>query len=87
MTDRTATRALLVAALIASAFLFKVWLGLGIDETGYHMWLSSVVFDGDLNLDLSPYIPEAVLDVWGLLVADGVGTWVLKPRGANDVQP
>ncbi|MBN1478123.1 hypothetical protein JXA47_15305, partial [Candidatus Sumerlaeota bacterium] len=37
------------AALIASALLFKVWLGLGIDESGYYLWLSSMAFDGDLD--------------------------------------
>jgi hypothetical protein len=49
MTDRTATRAHLIATLIAAALLFKVWLGLGIDETGYYLWLSSTAFDGDLD--------------------------------------
>jgi hypothetical protein len=47
-----------------------------------------VVFDGD-EFDESAhwpfYVPDAVLDVWGVLVPDGSGGWVLKPRGTADV--
>jgi len=46
-----------------------------------------VVLDGDVAFNLATYMPGAVLDVWGLLVADGGSTWVLKPRGVGDVAP
>jgi uncharacterized protein YjdB len=32
-----------------------------------------------------PYVPGTVLNVTGLLVPDGSGSWVLKPRGPGDV--
>ncbi|MBN1476841.1 hypothetical protein JXA47_08810 [Candidatus Sumerlaeota bacterium] len=49
MSDRTAIRILLGSCLVAALLLFKVWSGDGIDETGYNMWLSSIIFDGDLD--------------------------------------
>lgn len=46
-----------------------------------------VVLDGDVAFDLAPLIPGEALDVWGLMVAEGGGSWVLKPREPDDVQP
>ena len=45
-----------------------------------------VVFDKDVSFNLAPLVPGALLNVWGLLVAEGGGVWVLKPRGVGDVQ-
>ncbi len=46
-----------------------------------------VVFDGDEFSDWTLFVPAAVFDVWGVLVPDGSGGWVLKPRGGGDVVP
>jgi hypothetical protein len=44
-----------------------------------------VVFDGAVPFNRIPYVPDAVLNVTGLLVPSGVNTWVVKPRSPADV--
>jgi hypothetical protein len=39
-----------------------------------------VVFDQDASLTITPFVPGVVIDATGVLVADGTGRWVLKPR-------
>jgi len=43
------------------------------------------VFDQDASLTQSPYVPTVVIDATGVLVSDGLGRWVLKPRSNADV--
>jgi len=44
-----------------------------------------VLFDQDAGLTRAPYVPGVLVDVTGVLVADGVGGWRLKPRSNNDL--
>lgn len=45
-----------------------------------------VLFDEDIGFaDLSPFVPGAVIDAIGVLVPDGAGAWILKPRGDADL--
>lgn len=44
-----------------------------------------VVVDRDARLDVTGYVPGAVIDVIGLLVPDGGGGWHLKPRFNTDI--
>jgi hypothetical protein len=44
-----------------------------------------VVFDQDAGLTQSPYVPGVVINATGVLVPDGAGRWVLKPRNNTDV--
>lgn len=44
-----------------------------------------VVFDQDAGLTQSPYVPGVVIDAAGVLVPDGLGRWVIKPRANADV--
>jgi hypothetical protein len=44
-----------------------------------------IVFDRAIAFNLAPYVPGAVLDVVGLLVPTGGGSWVLKPRSDADL--
>jgi len=44
-----------------------------------------VVFDQDAGLTQSPYVPTVVIDATGVLVPDGLGRWVIKPRANTDV--
>ena len=44
-----------------------------------------VVFDQDAGLTQSVYVPGVVIDATGVLVPDGLGRWVIKPRANADV--
>ncbi|HEX9729015.1 MAG TPA: hypothetical protein VGA37_10965 [Gemmatimonadales bacterium] len=44
-----------------------------------------VVFDQDAGLTRTPYVPMVLIDVTGLLVPTGAGTWRIKPRTSSDV--
>jgi hypothetical protein len=44
-----------------------------------------VVFDRHASLTRTPYVPGVVIDATGVLLPDGAGGWVLKPRSNNDV--
>jgi hypothetical protein len=44
-----------------------------------------VVLDQDIGFVLPPLVPTAVVDVTGVLVPAGSGTWRLKPRLRGDV--
>jgi DNA/RNA endonuclease YhcR with UshA esterase domain len=44
-----------------------------------------VVLDKDSGFNLSSYVPGVILNVTGLLVPTGSGTWRVKPRSENDV--
>ncbi len=43
-----------------------------------------VLVDASVLVDLTPFVPGAVVDVVGVLVPDS-GVWVLKPRAAGDL--
>jgi hypothetical protein len=45
----------------------------------------TVVFDKDVLFILDGVVPDTVVTLTGLLVPQGVGTWVLKPRFRSDV--
>jgi DNA/RNA endonuclease YhcR with UshA esterase domain len=44
-----------------------------------------VVLDKDAGFNLADYTPGVILNVTGLLVPTGSGTWRIKPRDGNDV--
>ena len=44
-----------------------------------------VVLDQDAGLTRTPYVPGVVIDATGVLVPDGSGAWVLKPRNNADL--
>jgi hypothetical protein len=44
-----------------------------------------VVLDEDAGLSRAPYVPGAVIDATGVLVPDGAGGWMLKPRNNLDL--
>jgi hypothetical protein len=44
-----------------------------------------VVLDQDAGLTRTPYVPGVVIDATGVLVPDGSGAWVLKPRNNSDL--
>jgi len=44
-----------------------------------------VVFDQQAGLTRSPFVPGVTMDATGVLVPDGTGRWVLKPRSNLDV--
>jgi hypothetical protein len=44
-----------------------------------------VVLDDDAGLTRTPYVPGVVIDATGVLVPDGAGAWVLKPRNNGDL--
>ena len=44
-----------------------------------------VLLDNDTGIDQSPFVPAVVLDIKGLLVPVGDGTWTLKPRSNADL--
>jgi hypothetical protein len=44
-----------------------------------------VVLDEDASLTRTPYVPGVVIDATGVLVPDGAGAWVLKPRNNGDL--
>lgn len=44
-----------------------------------------VLLDEDVDIDLTPYIPNAIVDVTGVLVPSGSGSWALKPRSSSDL--
>ncbi len=47
-----------------------------------------VEVDSDLFLNVAVFQPDStLLQITGVLVPTGTGTWVLKPRGAADIQP
>ena len=45
----------------------------------------AIVLDGDAGIDGTPYQAGAEIDVTGVLVPTGTGTWRLKPRGSGDL--
>jgi len=46
----------------------------------------SVLLDKDVAFgSLTPFVPDAVIDAKGLLVPDGAGAWILKPRTSTDL--
>ena len=45
----------------------------------------TIVLDGDAGIDGTPYQAGAEIDVTGVLVPTGTGTWRLKPRGSGDL--
>jgi len=46
----------------------------------------TVLLDKDVAFEsLAAYAPDAVIDAKGLLVPDGSGTWILKPRADADL--
>jgi hypothetical protein len=47
--------------------------------------LLEVLFDQDIEFDLTPIVPDTVLTTVGLLVPLGTGSWSLKPRTQSDV--
>jgi hypothetical protein len=44
-----------------------------------------VVLDNDASLTRTPYVPGVVMDATGVLVPDGAGAWLLKPRVNADL--
>jgi hypothetical protein len=44
-----------------------------------------VILDQDAGLTRTPYVPGVVIDATGVLVPDGAGAWVLKPRNNSDL--
>ena len=44
-----------------------------------------VVFDQDAGLTRTPYVPGVIVDVTGVLVPDGLGGWLVKPRANSDL--
>jgi hypothetical protein len=44
-----------------------------------------VVLDQDASLTRTPYVPGVVIDAVGVLVPDGAGGWLLKPRNNADL--
>jgi len=45
----------------------------------------TVFFDRNASLTQSAYVPGVNVDVTGLLVPTGTGTWVLRPRANSDI--
>jgi hypothetical protein len=45
----------------------------------------TVLLDGNINFIRSNFRPTRTMNVRGVLVPDGLGGWVLKPRDPNDV--
>jgi hypothetical protein len=45
----------------------------------------TIILDGDLNFNWTLFRPGRTMIVRGLLVPDGLGGWVLKPRDVSDV--
>jgi len=44
-----------------------------------------VILDEDAGLTRTPYMPGTLIDATGLLLPDGAGAWVLKPRNNSDL--
>ena len=44
-----------------------------------------VVLDKDITFNLTPLVGGTIVDVTGVLVPTGAGTWQLKPRGSGDI--
>ena len=44
----------------------------------------TVVLDGNINFNRANFRPGRIMNVRGVLVPDGQGGWVLKPRDTND---
>ena len=44
-----------------------------------------VVLDKDITFNLTPLVVGTIVDVTGVLVPTGAGTWQLKPRGSGDI--
>jgi len=44
-----------------------------------------LILEQDLAIDKSAFLPDTTLDATGVLVPDGLGSWVLKPRGQSDL--
>lgn len=47
--------------------------------------LLEVVLDKDITFNLTTLVVGTIVDVTGVLVPTGVGTWQLKPRGSGDI--
>jgi hypothetical protein len=46
----------------------------------------TVILDGNINFLRSNFRPGRTMNIRGVLVPDGAGGWVLKPRDPNDTQ-
>ncbi|MCH7476332.1 MAG: hypothetical protein IIA27_16935, partial [Gemmatimonadetes bacterium] len=44
-----------------------------------------VVLDKDITFNLTLMVGGTIVDVTGVLVPTGAGTWQLKPRGSGDI--
>ena len=83
---RDANQVRIAGSIIGSQTLSNGDIVLTVDDGSGAALAAEVVLDRDLTFAAGPYVVGALLDVRGVLVPTGTGTWRVKPRGSADAQ-